>query len=88
MCKYDKRIAEQWNDALAMYVNAVFVSMCAYFSCLKSVQIIERRINLSDTIKNAFECIIDSDDEIMVMMMGDDDRGGPVERKIIRKITG
>lgn len=28
------------------------------------------------------------DDERMVMMMLNDDHGGPVERKIIRKITG
>ena len=43
---------------------------------------------LSQTLQGAQCKVIDYDDEMMLLMMVNDDRGGPVERKSIRKITG
>ena len=63
MCKYNKHISERWNLALDMYVYAVYISICAHIVSLDSIQIIEKRINLSDTSEKMFECIADYDEE-------------------------
>ena len=49
MAKFDKRLADNWNKALSMYVKAIFLSINAELLSYKDVYAIEERMKLNET---------------------------------------
>lgn len=48
MAKFDKRLADNWNNALSMYVKAIFLSINAELLSYRDVYAIEDRIQLNE----------------------------------------
>lgn len=61
MCKYDKNILSKWDEALALFVKASFVSCCAYITSFDFIQIIENRIDFSELMNQEFRSVVDFD---------------------------
>ncbi len=49
MAKFDKRLADNWNKALSMYVKAIFLSINAELLSYKDVYAIEDRVKLNES---------------------------------------
>lgn len=61
MCKYDKHISSKWNEALNLFVKSSFIVTCTYFTSIDNSQIIEERLDFSDSSNKQFRCVVDFD---------------------------
>ena len=50
MAKYDKKLAAQWENALQMYVKAVFLAFNAEILSYEDVYAVENRIKLEGLV--------------------------------------
>lgn len=63
MCKYDKKLLMKWENALQLYVQALYISLNAVVAACDEVKAIEDRINFTEETANNAKYILGCETE-------------------------
>lgn len=63
MCKYNKKVEKNWNKAIELFTQAIYIGINAILTTFDEVQVIENRINFSKSLEETASYVVGYESE-------------------------